>query len=388
MHEDGRPRWRAMVLSVAFALLVAACGGGGAGGQAGSEACPEGGVALAFFGPLTGSNSPQLGINIRNSAQLAINQYMEGDPACPVELVQFDSQGDPAQAPALAQQAVQNGRIVAIVGPTYSGESNVANPIFDEAGLPIVTASATAVGLSTNGWGIFHRAVGNDNAQGPAAATYVSETLGAQRVAVIDDRSEYGLGIATIVREGLGDLLVHNDAIDASQQDYSSTVNGVRAANVDTIFFAGYYQQGGLLLKQLRDAGVTATFVSDDGSRDEQLITIAGGPTIAEGVLLTCPCIPNTELQGGEEFLAAYTDAYGVAPGIYSSEGFDVTNLLLQAVSQGNVDRASINQWLDEASYQGITKTLRFQEDGELPSSTIYMYEVRDGQIVPVGPIG
>ncbi|MGH8930705.1 MAG: branched-chain amino acid ABC transporter substrate-binding protein [Egibacteraceae bacterium] len=375
-------------MSVALALLVAACGGGGDGGQAGGEACPEDGVALAFFGPLTGPNSPQLGINIRDGAQLAINQYMEGNPSCPVELVQFDSQADPAQAPALAQQAVQNEKIVAVIGPTYSGESNVANPIFDEAGLPIVTASATAVGLSTNGWDIFHRAVGNDNAQGPAAAAYIAETLGASRVSVIDDRSEYGLGIATIVREGLGDLAVHNDAIDASQQDYSSTVNGVRAANVDAIFFAGYYQQGGLLLKQLRDAGVTATFVSDDGSRDERLIEVAGGPAITEGVLLTCPCTPNGELQGGEEFVAAYTEAYGGAPGIYSSEGFDVTNMLLEAISEGNVGRPSINEWLDTASYQGLTKTLQFEENGELPSSTIYMYEVQGGQIVPLGPIG
>lgn len=386
MGEKGCPRWRVAAVSAAIALLAAACGGGGGSGQAGGEACPEGGVALAFFGPLTGSNSPQLGINIRDSAVLAVNEYTESNPACSVELVEFDSQGDPAQAPALAQEAVQNEKIIAVVGPTYSGESNVANPIFDEAVLPIVTASATAVGLSTNGWDIFHRAVGNDNDQGPAAATYISETLGGQKVAVIDDRSEYGLGIASIVREQLGDKVVHDDAIDTAAQDYSSTVNGVKAAGADTIFFGGYYQQGGLLLKQLRDAGVTATFVSDDGSRDELFVEVAGGPA-AEGALLTCPCIPNEELQGGDEFVTAFTEAYGRVPGIYSSEGYDVTNMLLQAISEGNVDRTSINEWLDTASYQGITKTLQFQEDGELPDSTIYMYKIQDGQIVSVGPI-
>jgi branched-chain amino acid transport system substrate-binding protein len=382
--------WRATLLPLlALVLLVAACGGGGgsqAGGGEGTGGCPEGGVAIGFFGALTGSNSPQLGINIRNGAQLAIEQYMERNPECPVELVEFDSQGDPAQAPALAAQAAQNQEIVAIVGPAFSGESRAANPIFEEAGLPIITPSATNPGLAQSGWDIFHRAVGNDNAQGPAAARYIREELGAQRVAVIDDKSEYGKGIADIVRAELGDAVVFNDAIDTNAQDYSSTVNGVKAAGVDAIFFGGYYQQGGLLLRQLRDAGVTTTFVSDDGARDEQLVVVAGR-SAAEGALLTCPCAPNDQLRGGEEFVTAYTEKFNVAPGIYAAEGFDSANMLLQAIEAGNVDRAQINEFLDTATYQGITKTIEFEENGEISGGTIYMYEIQGGEIVGLGPV-
>lgn len=384
------PVWRTTLLpSLALVLLVAACGGGGGGQAGGGETaggCPEGGVAIAFFGALTGSNSPQLGINVRNGAQLAIEQYMERNPECPVELIEFDSQGDPAQAPALATQAAQNQQIVAVIGPVFSGESRAANPIFEEAGLPIVTPSATAAGLSTNGWNIFHRAVAPDSAQGPAAAQYIRETLRPQRVAIIDDRSEYGKGLADIVREELDELVVHNDSIDTNAQDYSSTVNGVKAAGVDAIFFGGYYQQGGLLLRQLRDAGVTATFVSGDGSRDEQLMAIAGGAA-SEGALLTCPCIPNDLLQGGGEFVSAYTQVYAVAPGIYASEAFDSANMLLQAIGSGNVDRASVNEFLDTAEYQGITKMLEFEENGEIIDRTIYMYEVQGDQFATAGPI-
>jgi branched-chain amino acid transport system substrate-binding protein len=379
-------------VALAFALLAAACSSGGdgqAGGgsnqAAGRGACPSGGVAIGFFGALSGTNSPQLGINVNHGAELAVEQYMAGRPACPVELISFDSQGDPAQAPTLAPKAAQNMRVVAIIGPVFSGESKNANPIFDQVGLPIVTPSATAAGLSQNGWRIFHRAVPNDTSQGPAAAKYLRETLRARRVAVIDDNSEYGVGIGDIVRSELASAVVASDKIDVNAQDYSSTVNKVKAAEVDAIFFAGYYQQGGVLLKQLRDAGVTAPFVSDDGSRDEQLIAVAGGPA-AEGALLTCPCIPTDQLRGGEAFVQAYTAKYG-PPGIYSAEGFDVTNMLLQAIKEGNVDRPSINRWLATASYEGITKTLKFQPNGEITSGTIYMYQIKDGKIVSLGPI-
>ncbi|MGH8905133.1 MAG: branched-chain amino acid ABC transporter substrate-binding protein [Egibacteraceae bacterium] len=385
MQGARRPRWRTSALAIALMLFAAGCGGG-SGQTAGDGTCPEGGVAIAFFGPLTGNNSPQLGINVRNGVALAVEQYMAGNPECPVELVQLDSQGDPAQAPALAQQAVQSARIVAVVGPTFSGESNAADPIFDEAGLPTITPSATNPGLSTHDWDIFHRAVATDGQQGPAAATHIAQTLGASRVAVIDDRSEYGLGLADAVRAALGDAVVHNDAIDTAAQDYSSTVNGVSAADVDAIFFGGYYQQGGLLLKQLRDAGVTATFISGDGSRDEQLIAVAGEPA-AQGALLTCPCAPNDQLQGGAEFVSAYTEAYG-RPGIYAAEGFDVANMLLEAIRQGQTDRASINEWLNTASYDGITKTLMFQPNGEISGGQIYLYEVRGSELAGVGPIG
>jgi branched-chain amino acid transport system substrate-binding protein len=388
MQGVRRPHWRTVVLAVAFALLAAACGGGGgqAGSQAaGEEGCPPGGVALGFFGALTGPNAA-LGINIRNGAKLAIDQYMAGNPTCPVRLVEYDSQGSEDQAPALAIQAVQDQNVVAIIGPAFSGESRTANPIFNEAGLPLVTPSATGVSLSQNGWDVFHRAVGNDNAQGPAAAQYISNELQAQEVAVIDDASEYGKGIADLVREELGNTVVFNDAIDPQAQDYSSTVNGIKSASPDAIFYGGYYAEGGRLLKQLRDAGVTATFVSDDGALDTGFIQ-AAGQRQSEGALLTCPCAPVSQVDGGEAFQKAYVEAFNSEPGTYSTEGYDAANLLLEGIKQGNFDRASMNAFLDRVRYEGLTKVLQFDETGEVNDPTVYVYEIQGGEITPVGPI-
>ncbi|MGH3921586.1 MAG: branched-chain amino acid ABC transporter substrate-binding protein [Pseudonocardiaceae bacterium] len=388
MDAVQRPRLRTIVWSCVFVVMVAACGGGGGGSSAGGGdgGCPEGGVTIAFFGSLTGVTSPQLGINIRNGATLAIDEYNAAAPACGVKLVEFDSQGDPAQAPALAQKAVGDPRVVAIVGPAFSGESKAANPIFDEAGLPIVTPSATNPALAQNGWSIFHRAVGNDNAQGPAAAKYITDTLKAANVAVIDDKSEYGKGIADIVRQRLGGAVSFNDSIDAAAQDYSSTVNGVRNAGVDVIFYGGYYQEGGRLLKQLRDSGVQAMFVSDDGAKDEQLISVAGR-SAAEGAYLTCPCAPIEQVKNGTEFRDAYRKAFNAEPGTYSTEGYDSANVILEAIKSGKVDRTSINEFLDSVDYAGITKQIKFDQLGEVSDQRVFMYQIKDGVITSVGLI-
>jgi len=373
--------WWAGLLMCA-ALLLQACG---QTEQGLTGNCPSGGLAIGFFGAVTGDNA-QLGINLRNGARLAIEQYNDGSPDCAITLMVFDSQGSPDQAPALAVRAVQDERVIALIGPAYSGESRVANPIFDEAGLPLVTI-ATNAALSQNGWEVFHRIVANDRTQGTAAAKYIRETLQAGRVAVIDDRSEYGLGIADIVRAELGSGVIFDDSIDPDAQDYSSTVNGVRAARPEVIFYGGYYADAGRLLKQLRDAGVTATFVSDDAANDLGLIDVAGQPA-AEGALMTCPCAPPEHVREGQAFQAAYARAFGEDPGTFSAEGYDAANVLLEAIAAGSVDRRSINDFLDTINYEGITKQIAFDERGEVAFQRIFLYRVEGGTIVPVGPIG
>jgi branched-chain amino acid transport system substrate-binding protein len=382
-----RLRLRTVVWLCAFVVFATACGGSG-GPSAGSPRgrCPEGGIAIGFFGALTGSEA-QLGINIRNGAQLALSQYNGGNPTCRVNLVLYDSQGSETVAPGLAQKAVEDKRVVAIVGPAFSGESKQANPIFDQAGLPIVTPSATNPALAQNGWNIFHRVIGNDNTQGPAAAKYISQTLKGKRAAVIDDKTEYGKGIADIVRKNLGSgSVVFNDSIDKEAQDYSSTVNGVKGAGADVIFYGGYYAAAGRLLKQLRDAEVKATFVSDDGAKDDRLISVAGR-SAAEGAYVTCPCAPIEQVKNGTEFRDAYKRAFNVEPATYSTEGYDSTNVILQAIKAGKVGRTSINRFLDSVDYAGITKQIKFDQHGEVSDQRIFVYQIRNGVITSVGLI-
>ncbi len=375
---------RSAALLPALALVLAACGGNGGGNASGGGGC-DNGVKLGFFGALTGDNAA-LGINIRNGVQLALNQYAATNPSCKVTLAPFDSQGSESAAPGLAQQAINDKQVVAIVGPAFSGESKAADPLFNEAGLPIVTPSATNPALAENGWTVFHRAVGNDNSQGPAAAAYIKNNLKATKVAVVDDKTEYGKGIADIVRQQLGSAVAFNDSVPQQTNDYSSTVTGAKNAGVTVLFYGGYYADGGKLLKQMRDNGLNATFLSDDGSLDANLIKGAG-KAAAEGAYLTCPCAPTASVQNGEKFIADYKAAFNTDPGTYSTEGYDAANVILQAIKAGKFDRTGINDFLKTVDYKGITKQIKFDSKGEVTEKTVYVYRVKNGAISGIGPI-
>ncbi|MEO5680044.1 MAG: branched-chain amino acid ABC transporter substrate-binding protein [Acidimicrobiales bacterium] len=356
---------------------------GATGGTGGGSNCPKD-AKIGFFGALTGSDAA-LGINERNGVKVALSQYKTAS-GCEVKLEEYDSQGDPAQAPALASKAVSDSKVVAIVGPAFSGESKQANPIFNEAGLPIITPSATNATLSKNNWKIFHRAVANDDLQGPAAAKFILGK-GAKKVAVVDDSSEYGKPLADTVRAKLkegGASVDVNEAIDPKGSDYSSTVNKVKAANVDAVFYGGYYESAGRLMKQLRDGNVAATFVAGDGSLDAKFVDSASGK--GEGAVLLAPGFYTATDK-------AFIDDYkkvnsGAEPGLYSVEGFDAANHLLAALKDGKTTRADINTYLGSTAYKGLLKNYQYQADGELAGGgDIIVHEVRSGKIEVVGPV-
>src|SRR5215218_5243530 len=176
--------------TTAGGATTAAAGGATTAAAAGGTAkMPTGakcsGLALAFFGAYTGENSG-LGIPIYDGANLAVSQFNAANPDCKLELKKFDSQGSPDQAPQLARSIVGDSSIVGVVGPAFSGESKAADPIFNEAVLPIITPSATNATLQDNGWTIFHRLLANDATQGPGDAKYIKDTLKATKVFVID----------------------------------------------------------------------------------------------------------------------------------------------------------------------------------------------------------
>ena len=366
---------------LAMALALTACGtsggddeeaSGGGGGEAGT--CED--LAIGYFGALTGS-AANLGINIRNGVDLAVNQFNEENADCQVTLEEYDSAGDPNQATGLATQAIGDETVIGIVGPAFSGESETAGPIFAEGGLPTITASATNPDLAENGWDTFQRILGNDASQGPAAAAYISDVLASESVFVVDDASAYGKGLADIVNEELGDAVVGEDTIQTGQTDFSATVTAIRSSNADTVFFGGYYAEAGLLVQQMRGAGIEATFVVADGVKDPGFIEAAGDA--AEGTIITCPCLPPEESQ---EFFDAYQEAYGTAPATYSAEAYDAANVFLEGILDGNTDRESLLEWVNNYDGEQTTKTVKFDESGEVENITVWAYKVENGEIV------
>jgi branched-chain amino acid transport system substrate-binding protein len=364
-------------LAAAMVAGAAACASSNSGGTS-ANSC---GQKIAFFGALTGGNA-NLGINIRDGAKLAVNQYNDKHKDCTVELVERDSEGSAEKAPPLATALAGDSKVLGVVGPAFSGESKVADPILTSAGAVILTASATNPALAQQGWKTFHRGLGNDASQGPAAAKYIKEILKAQKVYVIDDASEYGKGLADQVKSTLGSAaVVGSDVIQEKQTDFSALVAKIQAANPDAIFHGGYVREGAPFLKQLRGAGVKATYVAGDGVKDDNLISGAGKDA-AEGAVLTCPCVPGDKVGGS--FPADYKTLSGRAPGTYSAEAFDAANILLKGIEAGNTTRAKLNDFVNKYEGQGITTKFKFQSNGELDANSVavWAYVVKNGQIV------
>lgn len=388
MLRTTRPKRAVIALIAAAGLTLSACGTTDDSGDSGSDdtnASAEGGGAcdqsIAFFGPETGP-AAGLGKPIIQGAQLAIDQY-NADADCEVGFEIRDSQGSPDEAPSLATEVAGDESIIGVVGPAFSGESAAAGPIFSEAGVPTITPSATNPALSENGWDTFHRALGNDATQGPAAATYIKDTLGAKKVFVIDDASEYGAGLAGIVEEDLADAVVDTDTIQQKQTDFGATVTKVNSAKPDAVFFGGYYAEATILIGQLRDGGYKGEFIVADGVKDPAFLDAGDA---AEGTIITCPCIPDTD-PAVAEFAAAYEAAFGEAAGTYAAEAYDAAQILLDGIASGIDNREAMLTFVNDYDEAGITKQLKFDETGEPADVHVYAYTVEGGAIVPVGEI-
>ncbi len=220
-------------------------------------------------GALNGPDAA-LGINIKNGVQLAIDKHNAANPGCQVQLKPFDTEGDPQKATAIAPQIVDDQYTIGLVGPAFSGETKATGGVFNQAGLVATTASATNPTLSENGWKTFFRGLANDAVQGPSVANYMKNTLGYKKVCVVDDSTDYGLGLATAVRDTLGPVADSscNISVKKGDKDFSAAVTQVKGASPDAVFYSGYYAEAAPFVQQLKDGGFEGTFVSADGTKD------------------------------------------------------------------------------------------------------------------------
>lgn len=365
--------WRVAAAATAAGLTLAACGSNDDSsdnaGDGGGD-CTE--QNLAFLGATTG-DAGALGLNMVYGIETALEEY-NADADCEIGLKQFDSQGDPAKATPLATQIVNDESIVGLIGPGFSGESLATGKTFFEAGLPSISPSATNVTITDQGWTTWHRVIGNDEAQGQAVAKYLSETVGAKKVYVVDDAQDYSKGLAGVVKDALGDVVTGSDQIQVGQTDMSSVVTKVTSSGADAIFYAGYYTEAGLLAKQLRQAGFEGQFMSGDGSQDPSFVKVAGNA--ANGAILTAPAAPAPA-----DFAAKVKEVTGNDAGLYTTQSYDAANIFLAALEDGAEDAEAINEFIGSYSGDGVSGPVEFDENGDITESTIYAYKVADGEM-------
>ncbi len=335
----------------------------------GKAVCPP--VTLAMAGALTGSDAA-LGINIRNGVQLAVDQHNTANAGCQVTLRTFDTEGDPQKATQIAPQIVDDAFTIGLVGPAFSGETKATGQVFDQAGLVAASASATNVTLSEQGWRTFFRGLSNDGVQGVSVANYLKNNLKYEKVCVVDDSTDYGLGLAKVVRETLGPVADSgcNISVKKGDKDFSAAVNQVNGVAPDAVFYSGYYAEAAPFVQQLRDGGFTGTFVSADGTKDPEFVKQAGQS--AKDAILSCPCSP-----AGGEFAEEYKAAFGQDAGTYSLEGYDLGTIMLKGIDAGHIDRPGLLEWVRNYQGQGFARKYRWTGTGELTDPQIWIYKVQ-----------
>jgi branched-chain amino acid transport system substrate-binding protein len=356
---------------------------------------------IAYEGPLSGGNA-QLGLNMKYSVQLAVNQANKGTTfgTLPFKLsfVAEDDQGSATVSPTAAQALINNSSVVAVVGPAFSGATKAAEPAFSQASLATVSPSATAPILATQGWSNFFRVVADDNAQGPADAEYVAKVLKAKKVYAIDDATAYAVGLVsafdTSAQQRYNITLTHDQVPGTTQcqngtgnvQEYGAEATKVNASGASVVFYAGYYCDFALLASALRAGGFKGQLMSDDGSLDSHYVSSAGA-AVANGTLISCACADITKTAAAKDFVTSFKKLAGFAVGTYSAESYDAANTIIAAMAKvgAKVTRAKVVSELKKIKYQGITKDVHFGSNGNIAGTAVYVYEVKSGKIVQLG---
>jgi branched-chain amino acid transport system substrate-binding protein len=394
---------RFAVIAAAASLALTACSSGNSNTSSSGSGSSSGTTyTIAYEGPLSGGNS-QLGLYQKFSVQLAINQANAGTTfgTLPFKLkfLPEDDQGSGTQAPTAAQAVLGDSSVMAVIGPAFSGASKAADPLYNQAGLAMVTPSATDPTLQTHGWNNFFRVVADDDSQGPADAMYIVKKLGAKQIYSIDDASAYAQGLVGAFdteAQSLGATVTHNTAPGTTQcqagtgnvQQYGALATEVKSSGVPAVFYAGYYCDFALLAKALRGAGYTGQLVSDDGSESDTFITQAG-QSVADGSYASCACQDITQNPAASSFNSAYKKLAGYAPGIYSGEAYDATNAVISVMKSlgSNVTKAKVVSGLHRVNYKGLTKTIAFQSNGNISGTSVYIYKAEGAHFVQLGSV-
>jgi branched-chain amino acid transport system substrate-binding protein len=379
-----RPFLGTVALAAAVALSAAACGSSGGGGSSSGKET----ITIGFQGVLSGDNQ-QLGLNALYGMRTAIAE-VNADTSSPFELklVESDDAGSPDQGPTAAQKLIDNSKVLAVVGPMFSGATKASEPAYTQAGLLSVSPSATNPSLTKLGFRTFYRVIAPDTVQGKAAADYVSDVLKARKVFSLDDKSDYGTGLSAALEAELrarGTAVTH-DGINPTK-DYTSEATKIIAAAPDVLYYSGYYAELALLSKALKEKGFTGKIASGDGSLDPQYVAQAG-KSAAEGTYLTCPCGDANSDPKAAAFVASFKKVNkGAKPGTYSGEAYDATMALADVFKKlgKGADRESVVKAFADVDFQGITKTVAFNSTGEVKGSNVFVYQVKNGAISVLG---
>jgi branched-chain amino acid transport system substrate-binding protein len=373
-------RWAALCV----ALALAACSR--------EAADPTGAVVvtLGHAGPLTGSIAHQ-GKDDENGVALAIAQanarkLVIGGRPVTFRMQSEDDLGDPKLGTTVAQKLV-DARVAAVIGHLNSGVTIPASEIYAKAGIPVISGSATHPVLTERGMKGVFRTVGRDDQQGPAIAAYIVGELKARSVAIVDDKTAYGEGLANEVEKSLRTAkvtLVGRERIGDKDTDFKAVLTRIKSRNPDVIFHGGMDSTGGLMVKQARELGMKTQFAFGDGACTEEMALLAG--PAGEGLACSQAGLPAT--AASREFLEAFRARYGSDTKLYAPLYYDAANVVIEAMKRADsTDPARFGPEIYNVTLQGATGAIAFDAKGDRKDAEMTIFRMRGGTIVPVAVV-
>jgi branched-chain amino acid transport system substrate-binding protein len=343
-------------------------------------------VKIGHAGPLTGPLA-HIGKDGENGARLAIDDANAkgvtlGGQKVKFELVSEDDQADPRTATTVAQRLTDAG-VKGVIGHTTSGASIPASRIYEQSGVPVITPSSTNPKLTQQGYKVTFRVIANDLQQGAAMAKYAGQTLQAKKVAIIDDRTAYGQGLADAFVDSLkqqGVQVVGREFTTDKATDFTAILTKIKGKQPDAVFFGGMDAQAAPMLRQMKQLGINARFLGGDGTCTAEMIKLAGDAMSAD-TYCTQAGIPMAKMPKGEEFKKRFKERFNADVQLYAPYSYDATMALVEAMKAANsAEPSKYLPALQKLNVSGVTGTIAFDKNGDIRDGGISMYRFKDGK--------
>ncbi|SEN69785.1 branched-chain amino acid ABC transporter substrate-binding protein [Brachymonas denitrificans] len=386
------------VLALAALVAVAGCSkqepaaGAATSGAAPAAATADAGaveVPFGTVGPISGGIA-HIGKDVENGVRLALDEVNASKPTIGGKPVHFtvvaeDDAGDPKQATAVAQKMCDS-KVVAVVGHLQSGTTIPASDIYAKCGIPMITASATNPDLTKPGHKNVFRLIANDNQLGEAVAVYAAQN-GVKNVAIVDDRTAFGQGLAVVFKAAAdknGMQVVANEFTTDKATDFMAILTAIKAKKPDAILFGGLDAQAGPMLRQMGQLGLdNVKLFGGDAICTEKLPELASNSKTVENVICATGGSSVQKMAGGPEWLKGYEAKYPKQFQIYSPYAYDATRVLVEAMKAADsTDPAVYLPKLAATNFKGLTGEISFTDKGELQKPAVTLYTYKDGKRV------
>lgn len=341
-------------------------------------------VKVGHAAPLTGPQA-HLGKDNENGVRLAIDElnakgFEIGGKKVHFELMSEDDQADPRIATTVARKFVDDG-VNVVIGHLNSGTTIPASRIYDEAGIVEVSPSATTPKYTQQGYKGAFRVMANDVQQGKVLGEFAVKEMGAKKIAVIDDRTAYGQGLADEFEKGVkangGNVIVHEYTNDKAS-DFTAILTKIKGMSPDLVFYGGMDGQGAPMVKQMKTLGLNTPFLGGDGIHTAEFMKLAG--PAAEGVTASLPGVPLDSMPRGPEFKQKFETKYGVIQ-LYAPYCYDAMMVVAEAMQRaGSTDPAKYLPEMAKTHHDGVTANISFDDRGDLNGGAITVYRVENGE--------